>query len=139
MPLRIAGELVGWVRSEAVADQLTGRYLWPREVVALRSDRRFVVVPQASIVYATSISGPVMIFADSGRFWTDQTLAQVERRLDPSRFFRLDASHVVNLTRVAELIPWTHQRYRLIFADQAKTELVLSRDVGRRLRATLGW
>ncbi len=32
-------------------------------------------------------------------------LAEIERRFDPRRFLRLDASHVVNVTRIAELIP----------------------------------
>lgn len=135
--------------AEAVADHAGPRALpagTPRldeaatpEVVALRSGRRFVLVPQASIVYVSSLGGVVTAFADGGRFWTNQTLAELERRLDASRFLRLDQSHLVNLTRIGELIPWTHQRYRLLFADAAKTELVLSRDVGRRLRTAMGW
>ncbi len=46
---------------------------------------------------------------------------------------------MVNVVQIAELIPWTRQRYQLVFADAAKTELMLSRDVGWRLRAALGW
>jgi DNA-binding LytR/AlgR family response regulator len=109
------------------------------EVLALRSGRRFVVVPQSSTTYVTSLGGVVTAYTDAGRFWTNQTLAEMERRLDPRRFLRIDQSHLVNLGRVAELVPWTHQRYRLVCADTAKTELVLSRDVGRRLRTALGW
>lgn len=108
-------------------------------VLALRSGRRFVVVPQSSITYVTSLGGVVTAHADAGRFWTSQTLTELERRLDPRRFLRIDQSHLVNLGRIAELVAWTHQRYRLLFADAAKTELVLSRDVGRRLRTALGW
>ncbi len=109
------------------------------EVVALRTGRRFVLVPQASITYVSSLGGVVTAFADGGRFWTNQTLAEIERRLDASRFLRIDQSHLVNVTRIGELVPWTHQRYRLVLADAAKTEVVLSRDVGRRLRAAMGW
>lgn len=109
------------------------------DVVALRAGRRFVLVPQATITYVTSLGGVVTAFADAGRLWTSQTLAEIERRLDPSRFLRIDQSHLVNVARIGELVPWTHQRYRLLFADAAKTELVLSRDVGRRLRAAVGW
>lgn len=108
-------------------------------ILAVRAHRRFFVVSQRTITYLTSLGGVVTIYADAGRFWTDLTLAEVERRLDPRRFFRLDHSHLVNVARIAELIPEPHQRYRLVFADQAKSELVLSRDVGRRLRAALGW
>jgi two-component system LytT family response regulator len=108
-------------------------------ILAVRAHRRFLVVSQRTITYLTSLGGVVTIYADAGRFWTDLTLAEVERRLDPRRFLRLDASHLVNVTRIAELLPETHQRYLLRFADAAKTELVMSRDVGRRLRAALGW
>ena len=110
-----------------------------RDVVALRTARRFVLVPAASISYISSRGGLVTAYTDRGSFWSDRTLAEVESRLDPRRFVRLDASRLVNLARVVELVPWTHQRYRLRLDDAARTELVLSRDVGRRLRAILGW
>ncbi len=110
------------------------------EVLAVRTGRRgFVIVPQSAIVYVTSLGGVVTVHADTGRFWRDGTLADTERRLDTRRFLRLDHSHLVNVERIAELTPFTHQRYRLLFADAAKSELLLSRDVGRRLRAVLGW
>ncbi len=110
-----------------------------RDVLALRTVRRFVLVPTASISYLSGGGGLVTAYTDAGSFWTDATLAEIEARLDPRYFLRLAASRIVNLTRVAELVPWTHQRYRLVFADAAKTELMLSRDVGRRMRAALGW
>ncbi len=87
----------------------------------------------------TSLGGVVTVVGDSGRAWRDGTLAETAARLDPRRFVRLDQSHVVNVARLVELLPETHQRYRLRFRDAAGTELVVSRDVGRRLRAALGW
>ncbi len=138
-PAAGAGELDP-IRLEAGAGLPARPGLEPaREVLALRSGRRFVLVPTASIVYFTSHGGLVTAHADGGEFWTDQSLSALEARLDPRHFLRLDASRLANLSRAAELLPWTHQRYRLRFADAARTELVLSRDVGRRLRALLGW
>ncbi len=115
------------------------RALPVRDVVALRTARRFVLVPAASISYVSSRGGLVTAYTDGGAFWSDLTLGELEARLDPRRFVRLDASRLVNLSRATELVPWTHQRYTLRLGDPAKTELVLSRDVGRRLRALLGW
>lgn len=151
--LRLGDRVVGWVAADLVALAVGAAMPSPDaapprlvvvpaapEVLAVRTSRRgFVVVPQAAITYVTSLGGLVTVHADPGRYWTDLALGEVERRLDPRRFMRLDASHLVNVTRLAELVPWTHQRYRLVFADTAKTELVMSRDVGRRLRAALGW
>ncbi len=152
VPLQLGDRVVGWVAAD-VGALLAGAVsplepapprllLVPAapEVLAVRTGRKgFVVVPQATITYVTSAGGVVSLHADGGRSWTDLPLAEVERRLDPRRFLRLDASTVINVTRIGELIPHTHQRYRLVFTDAATTELMLSRDVGRRLRAALGW
>ncbi len=151
--LRLGDRLVGWVAADlsglavGLPAPTPPEALPPRlllvpatpEVPAARTSRRgFVLVPQAAIVCVSSLGGVVTIHADSGRYWRDGTLADAERRLDPRCFLRLDQSHVVNVTRIGELVPWTHQRYVVCFVDPAKTELVLSRDVGRRLRAALG-
>lgn len=100
-------------------------------MLALRAAKGFVVIPQATIIYITSLGGVVTVHADTGRFWSALTFAGIESRLDPRRFVRLDQSRIVNVTRLAELLPWTLQRYRLVLADAASTELLLSRDVGR--------
>ncbi len=152
VPIRLGDEIVGWASIDLAA-RLVGAgppsaaiiLALPRPaVLALRTGygpgrRRFVTVDPQTITHLRSAGGIVTARSDTGEFWTTLPLAEVERRLDPRRFLRLDASTIVNLTRVVELVPWTHQRYRLLFGDAAKTELVLSRDVGRRLRAVLGW
>jgi DNA-binding LytR/AlgR family response regulator len=153
VPIRLGARIVGWLAADVAAlaaglsaptpDAPPSRLLLvpaAPDILAVRTGRRgFTIVPQVQIVYVTSTGGVTTVYADGGRFWSDLTLTEIERRLDPRRFFRLDQSHLVNVARIAELIPEPHQRYRLVFADQAKSELVLSRDVGRRLRAALGW
>ncbi len=147
VPLRLGDRIVGWAAPD-LAGAPPGALEAPTllvvpaalEVLAVRTGRRgFAVVPQASITYVTSLGGVVTVHADTGRAWRDGTLAETAARLDPRRFLRLDQSHLVNVGRIGELVPWTHQRYVLRFADPARTELTLSRDVGRRLRAALGW
>lgn len=87
-------------------------------VLAVRARKRFLIIPQASIVYATSLGGVVTIPADAGRVWCDGTLTQLEQRLDPASFFCLDHLYVINLERLAELVPWTHQHYMYRFAGE---------------------
>ncbi len=154
VPLRLGDRVVGWLAADvgalaasapAPAEAPPGvpLLLVPAgalEMLAVRTAKRaFVTIPQGEILYLSSKGGVVTVHADRGACWRDGTLAATEAALDPRRFLRLDHSTVVNVSRIAELIPWTHQRYRLVFADAAKTELMLSRDVGRRLRAALGW
>ncbi len=124
VPIRLGDRIVGWLATDLAA--LTAALPVPAppdtepprlllvpaapEVLAVRTGRRgFLVVLQAMITHASSKGGGVTIYADAGTFWSDLTLAEVVARFDPRRFLRLDASTVVNLTRLAELIPWTHR------------------------------
>jgi DNA-binding LytR/AlgR family response regulator len=66
-------------------------------------------------------------------------LTALAKQLDPTTFVRLNANHLVNVTHLAALVPDAHQRCSLVFRDAKPTTLGESRDVGRRLRAALGW
>lgn len=59
------------------------------------------------------------------------TLAALERRLDPDRFVRVHRSHIVNVERVRELVPWSHGDRRIVMEDGS--ELMLSRRYRDRL------
>lgn len=66
-----------------------------------------------------------------------RTLAELETRLDPARFFRAHRSAIVNLDRVKEVIPWFKGRHKLHLTNG--TEVDLSRAQARALRKILGW
>jgi two-component system LytT family response regulator len=66
-----------------------------------------------------------------------RTLAELEARLDPKRFFRAHRSAIVNLDRVQEIIPWFKGRHVLRLTTGAEVDL--SRAQARALRAILGW
>lgn len=66
-----------------------------------------------------------------------RTLAELEARLDPARFFRAHRASIVNLDRVAEIIPWFKGSHKLRLTTGA--EVNLSRAQARALRKILGW
>ena len=66
-----------------------------------------------------------------------RTLADLEARLDPARFFRAHRSAIVNLDRVKEIIPWFKGSHKLRLTTGAEVEL--SRAQARALRKMLGW
>jgi two-component system LytT family response regulator len=66
-----------------------------------------------------------------------RTLADLEARLDPERFFRAHRSAIVNLDRVQEVVPWFKGSYILRLTTGAQVDL--SRARGRALRKILGW
>jgi two-component system LytT family response regulator len=66
-----------------------------------------------------------------------QTLADLEARLDSTRFFRAHRSVVVNLDRVKEVVPWFKGSHKLRLTTGEEVEL--SRAQARSLRKILGW
>ena len=45
------------------------------------------------------------------------TIEGLQRRLDPSKFMRVNRSQIINLDNVEELHPWFHGDYRIILTD----------------------
>lgn len=68
----------------------------------------------------------------------DQTIAELEAKLDPARFFRVHRSTLVNLAYVAELYTYFGGRLTIRLKDAKKTELTASKDRARELREKLG-
>jgi len=66
-----------------------------------------------------------------------RTLADLEARLDPARFFRAHRSAIVNLDRVKEIVPWFKGSHKLRLTTGAEVDL--SRARARALRKILGW
>jgi two-component system LytT family response regulator len=66
-----------------------------------------------------------------------RTLADLETRLDPARFFRAHRSAIVNLDRVKEIVPWFKGSHKLRLTTGDEVEL--SRAQARALRKILGW
>jgi two-component system LytT family response regulator len=66
-----------------------------------------------------------------------RTLAELEARLDPKRFFRAHRSVLVNLDRIQEIIPWFKGGHILRLTTGAEVDL--SRAQARALRKILGW
>lgn len=68
----------------------------------------------------------------------DVTLADLERKLDPTKFVRIHRATVVNLPWVGELHADFGGRLVIRLRDDARTELVVSRDRVRALKERLG-
>jgi two-component system LytT family response regulator len=79
----------------------------------------------------------VMVHVGERIYPIRRTLAELEARLDPDRFFRAHRSAIVNLGRVKEVIPWFKGSHKLRLTTGAEVDL--SRVRARALRDVLGW
>ena len=66
-----------------------------------------------------------------------RTLDELQERLDASVFWRVHRSHLVNINKIKEIVPWFSRNYILRMKDEKATEIPVSRTQTRRLREYL--
>src|SRR5437763_1024180 len=63
------------------------------------------LLTRGSILYVMAYGDYMRLFADSGRYLTRGTLADIERRFSGHGFLRVHRQYVANLRRVTEIRP----------------------------------
>ena len=80
------------------------------------------------------------MFARTGdaRCLVDRTLSDLETQLAPG-FFRTHRRYLVNLSRIAEVLPGDAGNYGIVMRDEGRSVVPLSRRQSRRLRELIGF
>jgi len=66
---------------------------------------RYVVIGAAQVLYFCSEDGLTRLVAESGQYWMDPTLNELELRVNPKRFFRISRAAMIHLNAVEEVFP----------------------------------
>ena len=66
-----------------------------------------------------------------------RTLDELHSHLDPAVFWRVHRSHIVNINKIKEIVPWFSRNYILRMKDGKDTEIPVSRNQTKRLREYL--
>jgi two-component system LytT family response regulator len=72
------------------------------------------------------------------RHAVDQTIAELERRLDPGRFLRVHRSALVNVDCIHEVNSWFAGKVMLSLKDAHRTQIPVARDRLRALKSRMG-
>jgi len=104
--------------------------------VPVRSEGRVKVIDLADVDWLAAADNYVTIHAGPRDYLIRDTIAAVERRLDPSQFVRVHRSTIVRIDRIAELVPDLHGDFRIRLKNGA--ELALSRTYRARVEAQFG-
>ena len=109
-----------------------------RDRVALKVGERFLLVQSDDIIYA-SLTEDVITVVTSAVAGTSnyRTLDELHTRLDPNVFWRVHRSHLVNINKIKEIVPWFSRNYILKMKDPKATEIPVSRSQTKRLREYL--
>jgi len=102
--------------------------------IPLRRGKRIVLMNPGEIHYLKSEQGVTIVVTQSGEYWTNYTLTEVEGILDEQMFFRTHRSTIINLNRIKEIVPAQSGVYDVYLNDTNRTCLPLSRDRARVLR-----
>jgi len=108
-------------------------------MVPARSNDKIVLVDPAEILYVFAQEDHTYLQTLGERLPTQFTLAELEKRLSLSGFFRAHRAYLVNLQQVKEVIPYTRDSFSLRLKDAAGTKIPLSKTAERELRELLGY
>jgi two-component system LytT family response regulator/two-component system response regulator LytT len=109
-----------------------------RDQLAIRVGERFVLVQADEVVHASLIDDSIVVVTTAVSGTSNyRTLDELQARLDPAVFWRVHRSHLVNITKIKEIVPWFSRNYLLKMKDARTTEIPVSRTQTRRLREYL--
>jgi two-component system, LytTR family, response regulator LytT len=109
-----------------------------RDQLAVKVADRFLLIHADEVVHA-SVEDDVITVVTTSLSGTSnyRTLDELQARLDPSVFWRVHRSHLVNINRIKEIVPWFSRNYILRMRDAKGSEIPVSRTQTKRLREYL--
>jgi DNA-binding LytR/AlgR family response regulator len=109
-----------------------------RDQVAIKVGERFLLVQADEIIYASVADESINIVTGHVVGISNyRTLDELQARLDPDTFWRVHRSHLVNINKIKEIVPWFSRNYILRMKDAKGTEIPVSRSQTKRLREYL--
>jgi ABC-2 type transport system ATP-binding protein len=107
--------------------------------IPAKLEHTVALVDPADIYYAFAQDDRTFLQTGDGSLPTQFTMAELEKRLSRSGFFRAHRSYLVNLQLVREIIPYTRDSYSLRLKDPEGTKIPLSKSAARELRDLMGY
>jgi two-component system, LytTR family, response regulator LytT len=109
-----------------------------REQLAIKIADRFLLIQAEEVVHASVDNDVITVVTNSLSGTSNyRTLDELQARLDPAIFWRVHRSHLVNINRIKEIVPWFSRNYILKMKDGKGSEIPVSRSQTKRLREYL--
>ncbi len=109
-----------------------------RERLAIKVGERFMLVQAEDVLFASLGDEGISVVTEQHAGTSNyRTLDELQDRLDPSVFWRVHRSHLVNINKIKEIVPWFSRNYILRMKDPKTTEIPVSRTQTKRLREYL--
>jgi two-component system LytT family response regulator len=108
------------------------------EHLASRVGDRVQLIAVGQVTHVVARDRTTFAVTATGEHILDVTIAELERKLDPAKFFRIHRGTLVNVSWLGELHADIGGRLLLRLRDERRTELVVARDRVRPLKQRLG-
>ncbi len=109
-----------------------------RDQVAIKVGERFLLIQADEIVHASLADDTITVVTNTVSGTSNyRSLDELQARLDPAVFWRVHRSHLVNIHKIKEIVPWFSRNYILKMKDPKATEIPVSRTQTKRLREYL--
>jgi len=109
-----------------------------RDRLAIKVGERFLLVQSEEIIYASLADEGITVVTSQHTGTSNyRTLDELQDRLDPTVFWRVHRSHLVNINKIKEIVPWFSRNFLLKMRDAKGTEIPVSRAQTKRLREYL--
>jgi two-component system, LytTR family, response regulator len=109
-----------------------------RDQVAIKVGDRLMLVQAEEIIFASLTDESINIVTGQVTGTSNyRTLDDLQGRLDPDVFWRVHRSHLVNINKIKEIVPWFSRNFILRMKDTKGSEIPVSRSQTKRLREYL--
>lgn len=122
---------------ELTASLHEGRPSYPSRI-ASRVGERISFLSLDDVTHFIAQDKLTFAVANGKRHCIDQTIADLEHRLDPARFLRIHRSAIVNTDWIHEVNSWFAGKVVVTLKDAQHTQLTVARDRVRTLKDRLG-
>jgi two-component system LytT family response regulator len=121
-----------------LASSLRGEtHPYPRRI-ASRVGERISFLDLDTVTHFQALDKLTYAIADGRQHSVDQTIADLERRLDPARFLRIHRAVLLNMDWIQEVNSWFAGKVMVTLKDAHHTQLPVARDRVRILKSRLG-
>ncbi len=73
-----------------------------------------MLVQAEEVVHASLVDDTIVVTTATVSGTSNyRTLDEIQTRLDPAVFWRVHRSHLVNITKIKEIVPWFSRNYLL--------------------------
>jgi two-component system, LytTR family, response regulator len=122
---------------ELTASLLGQIHNYPRRI-ASRVGERISFVELDAVTHFIAQDKLTYAVINGHRHSVDQTIAELERRLDPSRFLRVHRAALVNVDWIHEVNSWFAGKVIVSLKDTQRTQIPVARDRVRELKSRMG-